>query len=159
DSVVLSICEFHAGSAGNVIPNSATLSGTVRTLSPKVRDEMEARMRRLIEATAEAHEAVAHLDYSRRAASQVNTPEETRLMQEAAAAVVGEAGVLTTAPPWMAGEDFSFFTEHVPGCYIRIGQRDDVPSHGQPLHHPEFDFNDAVAPIGSSIWAALVERA
>ena len=157
DSAVLSITQFHAGSTGNVIPQEAVLNGTVRTLRTEVQDEIASLMTQVVEATAAAHGATATLEYIRGYPQVVNAPEPTERAALAAAKLLGEAQVVRDKPAGMGGEDFSYMALAVPGCFVRIGQADgDVGS--TPVHHPRYDFNDAILPIGASFWAGLVEQ-
>jgi len=157
ESAVISITQFHAGSAGNVIPEEAVLNGTVRTLKAQVQDEMEPLMRQIIEATAAAHGATAVLDYQRGYPPVVNAPEATERAALAAARVVGAENVIRSRPPGMGGEDFSYMAQKVPGCFVRVGQN--AGTRGAvPVHHPKYDFNDDILPLGASLWASLVEQ-
>ena len=157
EAAVISITQFHAGSAGNVIPEEATLNGTVRTLNPDVQDEIEPLMRQIIETTAAAHGATAVLDYERGYPPVVNAPSATERLALAASKIVGLENVVREGPPRMGGEDFSFMARKVPGCFIRVGQaRADFGN--VPVHNPKYDFNDEILPLGSSLWAALVEQ-
>jgi len=156
-SAVLSITQFHSGSAGNVIPDGAVLNGTVRTLDADVRDGMERMMREVAQATAATHGAVAVLEYERGYPSVVNAPEPTARAVLAAERLLGPGNVVTAAPPTMGGEDFSYMAIAVPGCFVRIGQREgDIGATA--LHNARYDFNDAILPIGASFWATLVEQ-
>jgi len=152
DNVVVSICAFNAGFTDNVIPQTATLLGTVRTLTPEMRDFVEARLHAVVEGTAALFGATAKLHYSRDYPVTANHPENTVFAADAAAAVVGEAGVERDVTPVMGGEDFSFMLEARPGAFIFVGQGDSAG-----LHHPAYDFNDEIIPIGMSYWAKLVE--
>jgi len=157
DSAVISITQFHAGSAGNVIPEEAKLNGTVRTLLPHVQDEIEPLMRQIVEATALAHGATAVLEYHRGYPPVVNNPDATERAALAAAKIVGAEHVIRARPPGMGGEDFSFMAQKVPGCFVRVGQaRGDVGN--VPVHNPKYDFNDEILPLGASLWATLVEQ-
>ncbi|MCZ0735058.1 M20 aminoacylase family protein [Phreatobacter sp. AB_2022a] len=152
DNAVVSICAFNAGFTDNVIPQTATLLGTVRTLTPEVRDRVEARLQAIVEGTAALFGATARLHYYRDYPITRNTPEYVGFAGDAAAAVVGDAAVERNTTPIMAGEDFSFMLEARPGAFIFIGQGD-TPA----CHHPAYDFNDEILPIGMSYWAKLVE--
>ena len=157
DSAVVSITQFHAGSTGNVIPNEAMLNGTVRTLRPEVQDEIEALMPQIVQATAAAHGAEAVVDYKRGYPPVVNNDAATERAAAAAARLLGAEHVIRQRPPGMGGEDFSFMAQVVPGCFVRIGQADGAKGSTQ-VHHPRYDFNDDVLPIGASYWATLVEQ-
>jgi hippurate hydrolase len=153
-SGLISICQFHAGSADNVIPQTATLRGTARSLLPEVRDTLENRLREIVEGTAKAYGAKATLTYTRHYPVTRNHEKETGFAAAVAGDVVGNERVDADTPPLMGGEDFSFMLEARPGAFIFIGNGDSAG-----LHHPAYDFNDDALPVGISYWARLVETA
>ncbi|WP_274425109.1 M20 aminoacylase family protein [Chelativorans sp. YIM 93263] len=153
ESGVISVTTFKAGDAFNVIPQTARLTGTARTLSPTVRDLLEERMAKVVENTAAAFGAKATLDYQRHYPVLSNHPAQTEFAAEVARQVAGDK-VDPETPPVMGGEDFAFMLEARPGAFIYLGQGDT-----QYVHHPEYDFNDEIIPIGCSYWARLVETA
>jgi amidohydrolase len=153
-SGLISICQFHAGSADNVIPQTATLRGTARSLLPEVRDTLENRLREIVEGTAKAYGARATLTYSRHYPVTKNHQQQTDFAAAIATEVSGRGAVDTNTPPVMGGEDFSFMLEARPGAFIFIGNGDSAG-----LHHPAYDFNDDVLPAGISFWTRLVETA
>ena len=157
DSAVLSICQFHSGSANNVIPAEAELSGTVRTLQPETRDLMEKLIAQVAEGTAAAHGATATVRYERLYPPTINHSAQTERAAMAAAKVLGEAGVKRDLPPIMGGEDFSFLLLARPGCFVMMGQAG-AEKGGVPVHHPLYDFNDDMLPVGASYFASLVEQ-
>ena len=150
DAAVLSVCAFKAGETYNVIPQTATLMGTVRTLKPGTQDLIETRVHRVATATAEAFGATASVDYRRGYPVTFNHADQTAFMAEAARAV-GTA-VDTAISPQMGAEDFSFMLERRPGAYIFVGNGDTAL-----CHHPAYDFDDAALPYGISLWARLIE--
>ncbi|WP_112662219.1 M20 aminoacylase family protein [Microvirga flavescens] len=152
DSAVVSVCTVKAGEAYNVIPHQATLLGTVRSLTPQVRDLSEARVRTIIESVCTAFGATAKLDYDRGYPVTVNDPEKTVFMAEAARAIVGDTAVDTSVLPMMGAEDFSYMLEQRPGAYIFLGNGD-TPG----CHHPAYDFNDSATPYGVSLWVKIIE--
>ena len=154
---VLSITQFHAGSTGNVIPDAAVLNGTVRTLDEDVRDMIEAAMHQTVAGIAEAHGATARLDYERGYPSVINAAEPTSRVAMAADRLLGPGNFVAEAPAMMGGEDFSYMANVVPGCFVRIGQRDG-DRFGTSVHNPAYDFNDDILPLGASFWATLVEQ-
>jgi hippurate hydrolase len=157
DSAVISITQFHAGSAGNVIPDEANLNGTVRTLKTEVQETIEPLMRQIIEQTAAAHGATATLDYTRGYPPVVNHADATDRAARAAARIVGAENVIRRRLPGMGGEDFSYMAQKVPGCFVRVGQA--AGDKGTiSVHHPKYDFNDDILPLGASLWATLVEQ-
>ena len=157
DSAVLSICQFHAGTAHNVIPETATLAGTVRTLKPHVQDAMERLMGEVVGQIAAALGAEATLTTSAAIRRWSTTPTRPSAPPPPPPACWAKAKSMRERPPGMGGEDFSFMALRVPGCFVRIGQAG--PERGRvSVHHPRYDFNDDILPIGASFWAALVEQ-
>jgi hippurate hydrolase len=152
ESVVVSVCTVKAGEAFNVIPQTAMLLGTVRTLSPEVRDLAETRIRAIVENVCAAFGAKAEVDYDRGYPVTMNDPDKTEFMASVARAVAGENAVDTTVPPLMGAEDFSYMLEQRPGAYIFLGNGDTAG-----VHHPAYDFNDEASPYGVSLWAKIVE--
>lgn len=153
-SIVVSNTVFQAGDAQNVIPQRAVLRGTVRTLDNAVRDQAEERFRAIVEGTAKMFGAEAHLDYRRGYPATVNHPKETVFATKIARAISGEAAVDDNADPTMGGEDFSYMLEARPGAFIFIGNGDTAG-----LHHPAYDFNDDVLPVGMQYWANVAREA
>jgi len=152
-SAVVSVTMFHAGEATNVIAPRAILGGTVRTLDDDVRELVEARFRAIVEGTVRAFGASAGLDYVRGYPATINPERETALAARIAAKVAGEDCVNTELSPIMGGEDFSYFLQSRPGAMIFIGNGDSAG-----LHHPGYDFNDAILPIGMQYWAELARE-
>jgi hippurate hydrolase len=152
DSVVVSVCTVKAGDAFNVIPQTAMLLGTVRTLSPEVRDLAETRIRAIVENVCAAFGAKAEVDYDRGYPVTMNDPDKTEFMANVARAVAGEDAIDTTILPLMGAEDFSYMLEQRPGAYIFLGNGDTAG-----VHHPAYDFNDEASPYGVSLWAKIVE--
>jgi hippurate hydrolase len=151
DSLVVSVTSFETSSkAFNVIPDTVTLKGTVRTLSPEMRDLAESRMGAIVEGTATMLGGSATLDYTRNYPVMVNSDEQTEFAAEVATAV---AGGCAEAPLVMGGEDFAFMSNARPGAYILVGNGD--TAH---VHHPKYNFNDETIPAGCSWWAEIVER-
>ena len=153
ESAVISICEFHAGDARNVIPQTARLGGTVRTLTPEVKALVGKRIREVVAGVAQITGAKIDLEYVSGYPVTVNHPSQTDIATRVAKEVAGDANVHDTAP-MMGAEDFSYMLEERPGCFIFIGNGDTAG-----LHHPDYDFDDAAIPIGASYWAKLVETA
>jgi hippurate hydrolase len=152
ESVVVSVCTVKAGEAFNVIPQTAMLLGTVRTLSPEVRDLAETRIRAIVENVCAAFGAKAEVEYDRGYPVTMNDPDKTEFMARVARAVGGENAVDTTVPPLMGAEDFSYMLEQRPGAYIFLGNGDTAG-----VHHPAYDFNDEASPYGVSLWAKIIE--
>jgi hippurate hydrolase len=152
ESAVVSICMFHAGNAGNVIPQTAELTGTVRTLKPEIQDLMEARVTSVIETTAAMLGGKASVRYVRDYPVTRNHAREAGIAVEIARAVAGADCVDANVVPVMGGEDFSFMLQARPGAFTFFGNGDTAP-----LHHPAYDFNDEALPHIVSFWARLIE--
>jgi hippurate hydrolase len=156
DTAVVSVTKIHAGDAYNVIPEKATLGGTVRCFSNSVMDLVENRVRQIAESVAAGFGASASLDFRRLFPALVNNEDETKFIAETAAELVGEDNVNRQAGVVMASEDFSYMLERVPGAYIQIGNGDGEGAC--EVHNPGYDFNDSALPYGSALFARLVER-
>lgn len=151
-SVVVSVTMFHAGTAFNIIPSRATLTGTVRTLEASMRDLAETRFRAIVEATAKMHGAEVRITYDRGYPATVNHPAETDHAAAIAKKTFGAAAVDDSVAPMMGGEDFSYMLLERPGAYVFIGNGDSAG-----LHHPAYDFNDDVLPAGIQFWTEMAK--
>jgi amidohydrolase len=154
DAAVVSICVFQAGHADNVIPQTARLRGTARSLRPEVRDALGKRLHEVIEATAKVHGATAKLNLRRGYPVLRNHERETAFAATIAGEIAGTEHVDTDMAPVMGAEDFSYMLEARPGAFIFVGNGDTAG-----LHHQSYDFNDDIIPIGTSYWVRLVETA
>jgi hippurate hydrolase len=154
DIAVLSVTRILSGDAYNVIPQTATLAGTVRTMKRETMQLVEANMKRLASHVAAGFGAEASVDFRVIFAPLVNDADHARDFADAAAGLVGEAKVNRNKPPANASEDFSFMLEKVPGAYINLGNGED----SAPVHNPAYNFNDAAIPYGVSLFASIVER-
>ncbi len=152
ESAVISICEFHAGNVRNVIPQTAVLKGTVRTLTAKVRGLVEKRIREVVEGVAQITGAKIDLVYERGYPVTVNHAAQTDVAIEVAREIAGEANV-RESPPMMGAEDFAYMLEARPGAFIFCGNGDSAG-----LHHPAYNFNDDAIVFGTSYWIKLVEN-
>ena len=140
--------------AANIIPQTARLSGTARSLTPETRDILEQRLHEVVEGTAKLYGAKAKLVYKRDYPVTRNHERQTLFAADIAREVVGRERVDVTVPPVMGAEDFSFMLEARPGAFIFVGNGDSAN-----LHHPAYNFNDEVIPVGTSYWVRLVETA
>ncbi len=152
DSAVISICEFHAGDARNVIPQTAHLAGTVRTLTPEVSELIEKRVREVCAGVAQITGAGIALTYEHGYPVTVNHPVQTDTAIRIATDVAGDGHVHET-PPLMGAEDFSYMLQARPGAFIFCGNGDSAG-----LHHPAYNFNDDAILYGTSFWIKLVEN-
>lgn len=153
-SLVISVTKFHAGDAYNVIPETAEIAGTVRTLKAEVAKQAEQRIRELVEGIAVAHGATANVQYDVNYPVTYNHVDETDFAIDIARDIAGDAQVEGSVNPVMGGEDFSYMLEARPGSFIFIGNGDTAN-----LHHPKYDFNDEIIPHGVSYWVKLAETA
>jgi hippurate hydrolase len=153
DTAVLSVTKIAGGDAYNVIPQSATLSGTVRFFSTAVSDQIQAAMRRVAEGVAAGFGATAELDYRLIFAPLMNDAECSTAFADAAAELVGESQVVRDRAPLMGSEDFSFMLEKSTGAYIHVGN-----GPGAAPHNPHYNFNDDAIPFGAALYARIAER-
>jgi hippurate hydrolase len=152
DSAVISICEFHAGHARNVIPQTAELRGTVRTLTAEVRALVEKRVREVVAGVAQMTGARIDLTYERGYPVTKNHASQTDIAIQVAKEIAGDANVMES-PPMMGAEDFSYMLQARPGAFIFCGNGDTAG-----LHHPAYNFNDDAIVYGTSYWIKLVEN-
>jgi hippurate hydrolase len=156
DSVVLSLTQFHAGDAYNVIPEIARLSGTVRAFRSEVQAQVEDTMQRICAGVGAAFGANVNFAYRRGYPPTVNSVAEAEVCAEVAAEVCGAAQVSIDPKASMGAEDFSYFLQEKPGCYVWLGNG---PGEGGcTLHNPHYDFNDDAIPYGVAYWVKLVQR-
>ena len=153
-SAVVSICMFRAGNADNVVPQTVQLRGTARSLAADVRELLEKRLPMIVENTAAAYGARAHLTYRRGYPVLVNHEQQTGFAATVAEQISGQDRVDTALPPMMGAEDFSFMLNARPGAFIWLGN-----GASAGLHHPAYNFNDDAIPFGTSYWVKLVETA
>ncbi len=156
DAGVITIGCIQGGHTYNVVPETVRMLGTARWFAPEVGDLLERRFRELTEGIAASFGAHATARFDRAYPATVNEGPSTALAVEAAKSVAGEARVLHMPKPTMGAEDFAYMLEKKPGAYLMLGgQRspDDAS-----VHHPRYDFNDDILPVGASWWATLVEQ-
>ncbi|HEX2552638.1 MAG TPA: M20 aminoacylase family protein [Microvirga sp.] len=153
EPAVLSITQIHAGSAYNVIPETATLAGTVRAFSDDARAQIRERIRTIAQGTAIAFGVEIDVDIRDIFTVLENGEAQAQALAEVAREIVGEEGVLTTPRPMMGSEDFADMLRAVPGAYCWVGHGGTVP-----LHNPGFILDDGILPVGASIYARLIER-
>ena len=153
---IVSVGAFHSGDAPNVLPGEAELRLTVRAFRPEVRDLLERRITEIAQAQAAVYGATAEVNYIRRYPVLHNHAKETAFCQQVIRDWLGEDGLVADAEPVSASEDFAFFLEKVPGCYVNIGNGVGVEG-GCMVHNAGYDFNDRVLSTGASYWVRLAE--
>ena len=161
ESAVISLCAMHAGDPGamSVIPDTATLTGTVRTFSAAVQSQVERRLTDMCAAVALAFGATASVHYERLYPATINTAPEARFAGDVATSLLGAERVVRDLEPSMGAEDFSFMLQARPGAYLRIGQGAEDGVGCNFLHNTRYDFNDDILPLGSALHASLAEQA
>jgi hippurate hydrolase len=155
DPSVVTVGAFHAGSASNIIPERAEIVVGIRSFDPGVRDELERRIRMIAEAQAASFGMRATVDYERSYDATINHKAETDFLREAAIRFAGADKVVDLARPFMGSEDFAYMLKERPGSYFFLGSR--VTGEEKSLHHPGYDFNDDLLPIGAAFWTELAE--
>ncbi|MHB1199315.1 MAG: M20 aminoacylase family protein [Polaromonas sp.] len=167
DAGVISVTMIHAGEATNVVPDYCELQGTVRTFSVEVLDLIEKRMKTIAEHTCAAFEAQCEFEFVRNYPPTVNSAAETDFARQVMTELVGAANVRVQEPT-MGAEDFAYMLQARPGAYCFIANGDGAHRAGYEggghdagpctLHNPNYDFNDALIPLGGSYWVQLATR-
>ncbi len=152
--LVISVTQIHAGTVNNVIPDTAYLNGTVRTFDPTVQKMVIERMEQIVAGQAASYGVEATLDYQIGYPATINDAEKTAFAADVAREVSGEDRVVDNMGRDMGAEDFSYMLQARPGAYLFLGQ-----GEGAGLHHPKYNFNDDIAPVGASFFARIVEKA
>ena len=157
-AAVVTVGAMHAGMANNVVPAEATLALSVRALDPQVRRLLKQRIHELVVQQAASFGVAAEIDWRDGYAVLVNAAEPTRLATEVALELFGADRVERDGPPLTGSEDFAFMLERVPGSYFLVGNGGPGTPGGCMVHHPGYDFNDAVIEPAARFWAALTAR-
>ena len=167
-TAVITVGSLIAGKANNVIPASARLDLSVRSLDREVRNLLQERITQLVTAQAQSLGVLAHIDYKRDYPVLVNTPAETELARQVGTELLGAERVTRQGRPLTGSEDFAFMLEHCPGSYFMIGNGtgvgagegtgDSAAAHACMVHNPGYDFNDDILPVGAAFWALLTQR-
>ena len=154
DDLVISVTQIHTGTVDNVIPGTAYINATIRSFTAEVQEMAHRRLREVAEGTAAAYGVRAEVRIEIGYPATFNDASKVAFAAQVAREVVGDGAVIADRPREMGAEDFSYMLQERPGAYLFLGQ-----GAGPGLHHPGFNFNDAVAPVGASFFARLVERA
>ncbi|MER9129970.1 M20 aminoacylase family protein [Mesorhizobium sp. M0768] len=153
ETAVVTVGTIHGGTASNVIPEHAEITLSVRSFSAEIRDRLEQRIRNIAALVAQAHGATVEIEYERGYPVVVNSERETSFATDIAVELVGQDKV-SVCPLIPGSEDFSYFLEHKPGCFLRLGNGEDSAI----LHSSKYDFNDGNLTVGAALWARLTER-
>ncbi len=151
---IVTIGALHAGQAANVIPDSATMALSVRSFDAGVRDQLEQRIRQLVSSHVQGYGGEVTIDYQRGYPVVVNSEAETAFARQVAEELVGADSVTAPYPPLAGSEDFAYYLQRKPGCFLRLGNG----TEGALLHNPKYDFNDEILTTGAAYWVRLAER-
>lgn len=154
DDLVVSVTQIHTGTVNNVVPDTAYINGTVRTFDPAVQQMVIERMEQIVQGQAASYGVEARLDYEIDYPATINDAERTNFAADVAREVSGSEQVVDNMTRNMGAEDFSYMLQARPGAYLFLGQ-----GEGAGLHHPKYNFNDEIAPVGASFLARIVEKA
>ncbi len=158
DPAVVSVGHIQSGTASNVIPERATLTGTLRATTPRTRALLRAEVERLAGAVAAAHRLTATVTLSDGTPPVVNDPKVAAIARAAAASLLGERNVVPFGLTNMGGEDFAFYQERVPGCFLRVGARE-PGGERTPAHSPRFTVAEGAIFVGAAVLAECARRA
>ena len=150
---VVSVTEFTTDGQRNVLPGQAVLKGDARARTPEDRDNIEVFMRQMVSGIANAHDVTSEMSFKTEFIETINSAIPTEAVIRTAEAI--EIDTIPDRQPMSFSEDFAHFSAAVPGCFILLGNGDTGP-YGRPLHSNEYDFNDALLPIGVKFWTNLV---
>lgn len=153
ETAVVTIGSLHSGHASNVIPETARLEMSVRSFDAGVRKILEERIRTLVEHHATGYGARVEIEYVPGYPVLVNHDQETAFALSVAKELLGEENVIDNLPPISGSEDFAYFLQQKPGCFLRLGNGDSAA-----LHNPAYNFNDQSLTFGAAYWTRLVER-
>jgi amidohydrolase len=145
ETAVLSVGAIHSGEAFNIIPNTVTLRGTIRTFDGDVRETVLRRLEEIASGVSAALGCTAEIDLKPLTPALVNDPEVTALTREVVARIVGEENIFESRT--MGSEDMAFINALIPGCYIMVGSKNEEAGLIHPHHNPRFDFDEDVLPL------------
>jgi amidohydrolase len=158
DAAVVTVGEFHGGTALNVIADTTKMSGTVRYFNPALESFIGKRMEEIIAGICQSHGAKYELDYWQLYPPVINDPSMAELIRSVAMEVVETPVGIVPECQTMGGEDMSFFLQQVPGCYFFLGSANPERNLAYPHHHPRFDFDETALAMGVEIFVRAVEK-
>ena len=156
DPVVVTVGAFHAGTAENILPEEATIKGTIRTMSAQTRQKVKEEFCRIVQAAASAMDVEADIQIIDGYPAGRNDAEMTDLMRGAAQKVIGKENVFEVSTSSMGADDFGYFSEKVPGCYFQVGTNNPEKGCVYPIHNPKFIADLDVLPAAAAIYAQIV---
>jgi amidohydrolase len=158
DSAVVTVGEFQAGNAVNVIADTARISGTVRYFNPELEGVISKRVEAIIAGVCQMHGATYELDYQQYYPPTINDAKIAELVRSVAIEVVETPAGVVLECQTMGGEDMSFFLQQVPGCYFFLGSANPDKGLAYPHHHPRFNFDETVLMMGVEMFVRCVEK-
>jgi amidohydrolase len=158
DSAVVTVGELHAGTAVNVIADTARMGGTVRYFNPDLAGFFKERIQQIMAGICQSHGASYDLDYTHLYPPVINDPEIAELVRSVAEAVIETPIGIVPECQTMGGEDMSFFLQEVPGCYFFLGSANPEKKLDYPHHHPQFDFDETALPMGVEMFVRCLEK-
>lgn len=153
-TAIVTVGTVHAGTAVNIIPESATMELSVRSFSEAVRARIEQRITELVNAHVMGYGGSVEIEYQRGYPEVVNSVDETEFARQVAEELVGPERVVFPFGPVTGSEDFAYYLQHRPGCFLRLGNGENCPM----LHNAKYDFEDGNLTVGAAYWTRLVER-
>jgi amidohydrolase len=157
ESGVISICRVSGGTANNIIPNDVELWGTIRSLTPQVREELKLRIEQVVKGVVQSFGMDYQLNYEYGYPVLINDPEMSKLVASACAQGIGKENVETVKPA-MGAEDFAYYLEKVPGSFFRLGIRNEKKGIIHPYHSTLFDIDEDVLPLGVEMFVRIIDR-
>ena len=158
ESAVVTVGQFNAGTARNVIADTASLTGTVRYFNPDLTDFFQQRIDAIVAGICASYGATYQLEYTKLYPPVINDPKITELVRSVAVDLVETPLGVVPECQTMGGEDMSFFLQAVPGCYFFLGAANPDRSLAYPHHHPRFDFDEAALATGVEMFVRCVEK-
>lgn len=156
EPAVISVGEFHGGSAHNVIPNEVIMKGTVRTTTHILRNKMPQMIEGIVKGITDAHGATYEFEYKEDYSPVINDGEIVKLVEKGGEYILGKDNVVKLENPTMGGEDFAYFQQEIPGAFFVVGTRNTEKGIDKPLHNPYFDIDEDILHKASAVFAACV---
>jgi len=157
DSIVVTVGTFHAGTVGNILPETAVITGTMRTLNPTTRARAKEDFKQIVGGIAAAMGVEAQIDLRDGYAASVNDDAMTQLMRGAAEKLLGSEHVRTTPAASLGTEDFGYFLQEAPGCYYNLGAGNPEKGYTAPLHNPRYTVDPTALQYGAALYVQIAE--
>jgi amidohydrolase len=157
-AAVVTLGSIHGGDAFNVIPDSVTITGTLRTFDPELRGSLPDRIERIAAGVGQGLGCRVEVEVKRGNPPVINDAGVAAIARRAAVAVVGEEKTLSPEPT-MGGEDMAIYFDRVPGCFVFVGSANAAQGKSEPHHSPRFDFDEDALAIGCEFLVRAAEEA